>query len=241
LKNSAAGPESCQKARAKPFWRTKDTIWRKSVTYLNYSALAATPLERDPFDFFVVENFILPAEFPAISKDFPAVPGGGSHPPRDLAIKGHFKGLLDELDGPRFRASIEEKFGIDLTGRPTMYTVRGYVREKDGAIHTDSKTKIITILLYMNEGWENDGGRLRVLRSGTSLDNPVVEIPPYGGTLLAFRRSDNSWHGHLPHEGPRRAIQLNWVTDQGVVEREQGRHSLATKLKKIGHFLTGRG
>ena len=51
---------------------------------------------------------------------------------------------------------------------------------------------------------------------------------------MAFRRSDNSWHGHLPHEGRRRAIQLNWVTSQDVVDREQGRHRLATKMKKIG-------
>jgi hypothetical protein len=41
--------------------------------------------------------------------------------------------------------AFELKFSIDLTGRPTMITVRGRCsKEKDGKIHTDSKTKIIT-------------------------------------------------------------------------------------------------
>jgi Rps23 Pro-64 3,4-dihydroxylase Tpa1-like proline 4-hydroxylase len=111
------------------------------------------------------------------------------------------------------------------------------VRSRDGEIHTDSKTKLITVLLYMNEGWESDGGRLRLLRSGTDLDDYVAEVPPNGGTLLAFRRADNSWHGHKPHEGPRRAIQLNWVTNQDVVDREQNRHRFSTKVKKFASAL----
>ena len=83
--------------------------------------------------------------------DYPEVPGPGSHPPAELDISGHFAALIDELRGPQFQAAVERKFDIDLTGRPTMYTVRGFVREKDGSIHTDSETKIITVLLYMNE------------------------------------------------------------------------------------------
>ncbi len=207
------------------------------MQYLDLARLKETPLNRDPYDYVVVENFITPESFKAVSKDYPIVPGPGSHPPSELTIKGHFADLMKELLGKDFRKVVEEKFGIDLTGRPTMYTVRGFVREKDGEIHTDSKTKIITVLLYMNEGWESDGGRLRLLRSGDSLDNPVAEVPPYGGTLLMFKRADNSWHGHMPHSGPRRAIQLNWVTSQDVVDKEQMRHKFSTRIKKIRDFV----
>jgi hypothetical protein len=210
-----------------------------SIPYLDFKALDQTPLQQDPYPFLIIPNFILPAAFSQVSQDFPAVPGPGSHPPAELTIKGHFAGLMDELNGESFRHGIEAKFGVDLTGRPTMYTVRGFVRSRDGEAHTDSKTKIITVLLYMNEGWEADGGRLRILRSHDSLNDPVAEVPPYGGTLLAFLRSDHSWHGHLPHEGPRRAIQLNWVTSQDVVDREQGRHRLSTRFKKIRNALFG--
>jgi hypothetical protein len=118
-----------------------------------------------------------------------------------------------------------------------MYTVRGFVREKDGSIHTDSTSKIITVLLYMNERWQDDAGRLRLLRGPDNLEDYVAEVPPYGGTLLVFRRADNSWHGHKPTSGPRRAVQLNWVTSQAVVEAEQGRHGFSTRLKKFKNMF----
>ena len=209
------------------------------MTYLDLAALDGARLQRDPFDFVIVENFILPSQFPQVSADFPKTPGAGSHPPSELDIRGHFAGLMDELSGAGFRAAIETKFDLDLANRPTMYTVRGHVRRKDGSIHTDTKTKIITVLLYMNEGWESDGGRLRILRAATNLDDYVAEVPPNGGTLLAFRRSENSWHGHKPHEGPRRAVQLNWVTSQDIVDRELGRHRFSTRMKKLSGAIFG--
>ncbi len=209
------------------------------MSCLDFDALQQTALQRDPYDFLIVENFVLPACFAKISADYPKTPGAGSHPPSELDIRGDFAALIDELNGPQFRAAIEQKFNLDLTGKPTMYTVRGQVRARDGGIHRDTKTKIITVLLYMNEGWESDGGRLRILRSADNLDDYVCEVSPNGGTLLVFRRAENSWHGHKPHEGPRRAIQLNWVTSQEVVDREQGRHRLSTKVKKLAGAIFG--
>jgi len=206
--------------------------------YCDMEALERTPLQRDPYDYLVVPEFLRPEAFKAVSADYPAVPGPGSHPPAELTIKGEFKNLMGELLGDGFRHAIERKFGIDLTGRPTMYTVRGFTRDKDGSIHTDSETKLITVLLYMNERWQEDTGRLRILRDGVDLENYVAEVPPYGGTLLAFRRSDKSWHGHKPFNGARRAIQLNWVTSQQVADSEQLRHRLSTKLKRIKTMFT---
>jgi hypothetical protein len=94
------------------------------------------------------------------------------------------------------------------------------------------------VLVYMNERWQEDAGRLRLLRGPDDLEDFVAEVPPYGGTLLVFRRSDNSWHGHKPISGPRRAIQLNWVTSQEVVDGEQRRHQLSTKFKRLTRMFT---
>ena len=207
------------------------------MIYCDFDALDRTKLEREPFDYLVVPNFLRAERFAEVIADYPKVPGPGSHPPSELDIRGHFAELMQELRGPLFQSAIEAKFGIDLTDRPTMYTVRGYVREKDGGIHTDSETKIITVLLYMNELWQEDAGRLRILRSATDLDDYAAEVPPNGGTLLVFRRSERSWHGHKPTSGPRRAIQLNWVTNQAVVDHEQGRHRISTKLKKFRNLF----
>lgn len=196
-----------------------------------------TPLVEEPFRHLVVTDFVEPAALAAAQAAYPEVPGPGSHPPSSLKIEGDFAALMDALEGADFRAAVERKFGIDLSGRPTMYTVRGFCRARDGQIHTDSKTKIITVLLYMNDAaWPSDGGRLRLLNGGSDLEDYFAEIEPLGGTLLVFQRADNSWHGHHSYEGPRRAVQMNWVTDASVVAREQGRHGLSTGLKKLFGF-----
>ncbi len=201
---------------------------------LKLDVLRSTPLQRDPFEYLIVKNFVDQERLKEVLADYPEVPGPGSHPPAGLKISGHFKALMDELLGSSFQSIVEEKFDIDLTNRPTMYTVRGFCRARDGQIHTDSKTKIITVLLYMNDGsWESSTGRLRLLRNSSDLENYVAEVEPSGGTLLIFKRSDNSWHGHHSFEGKRRAIQLNWVTDQSVVDREQSRHGFSSRIKRL--------
>jgi anaerobic selenocysteine-containing dehydrogenase len=139
---------------------------------------------------------------------------------------------MAEIGGAEMTAIMAEKFNTDLTGKPTTITVRGQCRATDGQIHTDSKTKLITVLIYMNGKWEKPGGRLKLLRSPDNLQDAFAEVPPDQGTLLAFRNEPNAWHGHESFEGPRRAIQLNWVRDQGVVWREQIRHRISAFFKK---------
>ena len=91
---------------------------------------------------------------------------------------------MSELTGPALRHAIEEKFEIDLSGRPTMLTMRGKSDGKDGRIHTDSETKIITLLLYLNLTWDRPEGRLRLLHSPTDLENYAREVVPVAGTML---------------------------------------------------------
>ena len=182
---------------------------------LRLEALRATPLVREPFEYLIVPGFIEAAAFAAINADYPKISARGSFPVDEVSYGPAFQTLLDELEGDAFRAVFEEKFGVDLAGRPTVTTVRGQCGPGDGQIHTDSKSKIITVLIYMNSAWEPAGGRLRLLRSGNDLNDVLVEVPPVAGTLLAFKRSNNSWHGHEPFVGERRVIQFNWLTSQG--------------------------
>jgi len=85
----------------------------------------------------------------------------------------------------------------------------------------------------MNSKWEQSGGRLRLLRSPQDIDDIVVEIPPTEGTLVAFRRSENSFHGHKPFIGARRVIQLNWVTGRSIEFRELFKHRASAWLKRL--------
>jgi hypothetical protein len=193
----------------------------------------ATPLTRFPFEFLVVPGFVKAEACSAINNDYPQIPHPGSFPLSELSFGPAFQDLVNHLNGAPMRAAFERKFQIDLRGRPSMITARGRCGDKDGKIHTDSKTKIITILIYMNPKWEQSGGRLRLLRSGTDLEDFLYEVPPLEGTLLAFKRADNSWHGHKPFFGERRVIQFNWVTDEDVVNREQKRHRFSSFFKRL--------
>ena len=208
---------------------------------LDFDKLAATALERDPYEHVVVERFVRPDEFPKVAADFPELPGPGLHPPTAVELKGAFATMLEEFNSDRFRDIIAEKFSVDLKGRPLMATIRGFTRARDGQIHTDSETKIITVLIYLNNSWDKEGGNLRLLRNGTDIEDYAKEISPIEGALLVFKRSDRSWHGHLPFEGPRRAIQLNWVTDRFTAFKENARHFMGSKLKAAHETLGTRG
>jgi hypothetical protein len=200
---------------------------------VNLDALRATPVVAKPFPYLIVPNFVRDEAMEKIEADYPDVQIPGSLPLPSLTYGQNFGQFVDEIRSPEMTAIIAEKFGIDLIGRPTTVTVRGQCRASDGQIHTDSKTKLITVLIYMNGKWEQPGGRLRLLRSPDNLNDSFAEVPPNQGTLLAFRNQPNAWHGHEPFSGPRRAIQLNWVVNQGVVWREQLRHRLSAFVKKV--------
>jgi len=203
------------------------------MTYLNLEALAAAPAAHEPFDYLILKDFVRPEQAAAIGRDYPVIDKAGSFTLEDVNVGGALAGLIEEMDAPAFRTAIEQKFGLNLAGHPTMFTVRGVCGEGDGQIHTDSKSKIITVLLYLNEAWAPDGGRLRLLRNGEDLDDVVDEVPPDFGTLLVFRRSDNSWHGHKPFAGPRRVLQMNWVASGRTVAWQQFRHRVSAAVKRL--------
>jgi SM-20-related protein len=201
--------------------------------YLRLDAFRDTPLVREPFPHLIVSGFVGPAELAAINADYPKISTSGSFPVDQVSFGPAFQTLLDELESDAFREAFEQKFGIDLSDRPTVTTVRGRCDARDGKIHTDSTSKIITVLIYMNESWEQAGGRLRLLRSADDLNDIIAEVPPMAGTLLAFKRSDNSWHGHEPFAGERRVIQFNWLTSESNRQIAMLRHHTSAAFKRV--------
>lgn len=209
-------------------------------TSLDLAAFRAAPLTRRPFEYLVVPGFIKAAVRAGLQMDYPQIDKPGSFPVSQLSYGRAFAAVLEELQGPEVQNAFEDKFQINLKGRPSMITVRGRCGPRDGSIHTDAETKLITALIYLNPTWEESGGRLRLLHSATNLDDVILEVPPLEGVLLAFRRSDNSFHGHKPFCGERRVIQLNWVTSRTVKHWELMRHRLSAWMKSLRPYFTGR-
>ena len=204
---------------------------------IDLDALKASPLAREPFHYTVVPQAIRPADAAAIRADFPEIADSGLLPVEATDPGPRFRQLIEELQSVPVARAFSEKFGVDLVGRSQMITVRGRCALKDGRIHTDSVAKLITVLIYFNDPWEAKGGRLRLLRSPTDLEDMIAEVPPEAGTMIAFRRSDKSYHGHEPFEGVRRYVMINWMTSDFAAQRELFRHRVSAKVKQAASWL----
>ena len=90
--------------------------------------------------------------------------------------------------------------------------------------------------LYFNEDWQSQGGRLRLLRAADDLNDIITEVPPSLGTLVAFQRSDNSFHGHEPFVGVRRYVMINWMASGFAAQRELMRHRLSAQAKRLLNY-----
>lgn len=202
---------------------------------VDLNALRRAEVRHDPFPFLTVPNFIRAEAFDSVSSGFPAVAHPGSFPLVVLKYGAGFSALAEDLNSPELASVVSQKLDMDITSHPTMITVRGQSSDIiDGKIHTDSRTKLVTALIYMNDNWESPKGRLRLLRSRDSLDDALAEVPPEKGALLLFRNDPNAWHGYEPFSGPRRVVQLNWVTSRSIVRREQLRHRVSAFFKQFG-------
>ncbi len=212
----------------------------EQLSIISLEALREATLNGNPFPYVVIENFLRPEYAADVVKDFPAIKSRGSFPLTEVSGGVTFQRLVDELNSAELKAAIAQKFAVDLDERSTMITVRGKASARDGRIHTDTKSKFLTMLLYLNPVWESEGGWLRILKNGKNLEDYVAEIPPTFGTCLLFKVTDNCWHGHKPFAGTRRVLQLNYVTDDAALHRHLLRHSLTAKLKNLREvFMKG--
>lgn len=208
-----------------------------STEILDLEKLRAQTLVREPFPFLVASGTLKPGAIQVLSRDFPQIGDGGVYPVDILPLGPSMRRLVEELSGPEFRQAVEEKFGLDLSGRPPMVTLRGRARDKDGRIHRDSDDKVVSLLLYLNEDWPHRTGNLRMLRSPDDLESTVAEIPSTAGTMVIFEVKPNGWHGHHRFVGERRVLMLNYMTGAQAHTRELKRHRFSARVKKFKQWL----
>src|SRR5712691_8383750 len=97
-------------------------------TVLNADTLRGAALVTAPFPHLIIDN-------------------RGSFPPEAVSCSGRFATLIEEMHSVELRDLVGERLGMDLKDKPPMLTVRGRTGKKDGRIHTDSKSKLVTVLL----------------------------------------------------------------------------------------------
>jgi SM-20-related protein len=198
------------------------------MSLINLDVLRDAQLHTDPFDFLVAPGFLNSDVLAQVNADYPSIDTAANHALENLQYGPAFKALMAELQDQAFATVLGERFDMELASLPTTVTVRKFCERTDGNIHTDHKSKVITVLVYFNEQWDHEAGQLRMLRSKGDIEDYAAQVPPLGGTMLAFRRTDHSWHGHTQFVGERRMVQVNYL-DQSP---------LAVAAQRISRFGT---
>ncbi|MDE2030261.1 MAG: 2OG-Fe(II) oxygenase, partial [Alphaproteobacteria bacterium] len=144
---------------------------------IDFETIAKAPVATEPFSYFACENVLSADTLKAVGADFPQITRPGIFTLSDLTYGPNFARLIHEINAPELEDIMQDKFGVDLSDKPIMITIRGHCQRKDGRIHTDSKDKIVTCLLYLNDPvWGEQGGRLRLLRNGEDLNSTIAEV-----------------------------------------------------------------
>ncbi len=208
------------------------------MRFLDSSAMNAQAIHatRTPFAFLIAHGQLPESARNTLRDDFPRYPNAGFFPHEADDCGPSVNALIDELTSASIANAIGSTLGIEaLDSHPTLVTICRSLNRRHGTIHTDSRSKIATALLYLNDDWpQTSAGCLRFLQREDSIEELVApEVRPTYGNLVAFARADNSYHGHLPFEGERRVIQVAWLTSEEEKLRKTRRGKFSRLFKRL--------
>ena len=207
-------------------------------------------LRRDPFEYFIGSNFVRPEAADDLRATFPDFHNAGFHPVPDEMMKGAFGEAIRELKSEEMSQALSEKFGIDFHAFPRFITVRKVSAAHEGRIHCNSESKIMSMLVYLNEGWSSPDGRLRVLRSQNSFDDYAAEVDPkvrrgfrvhaarsFLARPHAFCRGTPRHPGGVAKKPGRDRPQSQAAQDCGILEEHFRRRSSRTGDVNVRSFI----
>ena len=199
-------------------------------------------IRQAPFAYLIAQNMLDANAETALTDDFPKYRGAGFFPYMQSDCGPAINALVGELIAPAFADALGQKLGIEaLSKRPPLVTLCRSLNLRHGTIHTDSLSKVATALLYLSPGWpQTSAGCLRFLARADDINALLVpELRPVYGAFAAFKRSDNSWHGHIPYEGERQVIQIAWLVDEHARARKTRRGKFSRAIKWLAGRVDG--
>jgi hypothetical protein len=195
-----------------------------------------TEVRLEPFPFLIAHGQLPDEARGMLEQDFPRYSSAGFFPYDPADCGPSVNALVGCMTTPAFADAVGRRLGIaDLGQYPTLVTLCRSLNKRHGTIHTDSKSKVATALLYLNHQWpDSSDGCLRFLGSIDNIDDMLTaELTPLYGEFAVFKRTERSFHGHLPYEGERRVIQVAWLTSEDEKLRKTKRGKFARAFKKI--------
>lgn len=195
-----------------------------------------TTVMLEPFPFMVAHGQLPDEARGDLGNDFPPYTSAGFFPYEATECGPSVNQLIHDMTSPAFAGAVGKLLQIDnLHQYPTLVTLCRLLNKRHGTIHTDSKSKVATALIYLNAQWpDSSDGCLRFLHKIDDIDSLIApELIPLYGELAVFKRGENSFHGHLPYEGERRVIQVAWLTSDEARLRKTKRGKFSRAFKKM--------
>lgn len=177
-------------------------------------------LERSPFDWAAIDGLYAEPDAADLARTYPhdhfkTVSARGGEKDYDYEVRelvrmrdtvvsrpDHlspaWRRLAEDLRSPQYRDLVSMLTGVDLRDAPLEVNVYHFGPRALLGAHTDLPDKLVTHVLYFNEGWDPaTGGCLSILGSADPAD-VVTEIQPLVGGSALLVRSDSSWHAVTP-------------------------------------------
>lgn len=195
-----------------------------------------TMVQDQPFPFMMAHGQLPDDVRDELERDFPRYTSAGFFPYDPDDCGPSINALIENMTSPAFAQAIGQRLGIDGLGQyPTLVTLCRLLNKRHGTIHTDSRSKVATALIYLNTRWpDTSDGCLRFLYRIDDIDSIAApELVPLYGEFAVFKRCENSFHGHLPYEGERRVIQVAWLTSEEEKLRKTKRGKFSRAFKKL--------
>ncbi|MBS0456490.1 MAG: 2OG-Fe(II) oxygenase [Proteobacteria bacterium] len=197
---------------------------------------AGVQVHAEPFAFLIATGMLRLDAQAGLQRDFPRYRQAGFFPYQRSDCGPAVNRLIDELTAPTFVDTLGDLVGIaKMSALPALVTLCSRLHRRHGTIHTDSRSKVVTALVYLESQWPHgSAGCLRFLSRSDDIGSTLApELPPVFGNLAAFGRADNSFHGHLPFAGQRRVIQIAWLTGENELRRKTRRGRATRWLKRL--------
>ena len=118
----------------------------------------------------------------------------------------HQTRYLDSLE--ILRLALNERFFLGLFNYEGHFAIypQGAFYKAHIDRHAGTQDRIVTVILYLNEGWKTgDGGELKIWTSADGRDGSYELIEPRMGTMVCFMAGD-FWHEVLPATKQRASI-----------------------------------
>ena len=106
------------------------------------------------------------------------------------------------------RLALNERFFLGLFSYEGHFAIypKGAFYKAHLDRHAGTRDRIVTVILYLNEGWQTgDGGELKLWTSADGRDGCYELIEPRMGTMVCFMAED-FWHEVLPATKQRASI-----------------------------------